>query len=148
MRKAYGCRIVAHPLDAAYLESGDSQVTGATWYGSRMRPLKVDVLIQKDPEIFQFEGDAIAAHHWPGHSPGSMVYTVQMEGKTVLFGQDVHGPIHPALHSDPEAYQASLRKLLELNADILCEGHYGVFKGKEAVKGFIQSFLRQQITQK
>jgi len=41
----------------------------------------------------------------------------------------------------PDAYQDSLKKMLELNADILCEGHYGVFKGKAAVREFISSFM-------
>jgi glyoxylase-like metal-dependent hydrolase (beta-lactamase superfamily II) len=29
LRDEYGCRIVAHELDAIYLESGDNRVTGA-----------------------------------------------------------------------------------------------------------------------
>lgn len=52
-----------------------------------------------------------------------------------------NGPIHPSLLSDPIAYQASLRKLLALNSDILCEGHFGIYRGKEAVRSFIQSFM-------
>jgi glyoxylase-like metal-dependent hydrolase (beta-lactamase superfamily II) len=83
----------------------------------------------------------ITAHHWPGHSPGSLVYTTQMDGKTVLFGQDVHGPLHPSLLSDQVAYQRSLKKLLSLDADILCEGHFGTYRGKEAVRKFIGSFV-------
>ncbi len=31
IRKAFGCKIVCHGLDAAYLERGDSEVTGASW---------------------------------------------------------------------------------------------------------------------
>jgi hypothetical protein len=34
-----------------------------------------------------------------------------------------------------------LKLLLTLEGDILCEGHYGVFKGKEEVADFIESFL-------
>ena len=33
VRNEFGCRIVAHELDAVYLESGDSEVTAASWYG-------------------------------------------------------------------------------------------------------------------
>ena len=33
VRKEYGCRIVAHVLDPFFLESGDSEVTAASWYG-------------------------------------------------------------------------------------------------------------------
>jgi hypothetical protein len=34
-----------------------------------------------------------------------------------------------------------LRLLLSLEADVLCEGHYGVIRGKEEVADFIESFL-------
>jgi hypothetical protein len=36
---------------------------------------------------------------------------------------------------------ASLRKLLALEADILCEGHFGVFVGRAAVAAFIERFV-------
>jgi glyoxylase-like metal-dependent hydrolase (beta-lactamase superfamily II) len=141
VRNAYGCRIVAHALDAVYLESGDSQVTAASWYGADMRPLSVDIKITGDAQSISIGEGHVAAYHWPGHSPGSLVYTTKMEDKTVLFGQDVHGPLDPSLLSDPEAYQTSLKKLLELDADILCEGHFGVYHGKRAVQRFIRSFM-------
>jgi glyoxylase-like metal-dependent hydrolase (beta-lactamase superfamily II) len=141
VRNEYGCRIVAHALDAVYLESGDSKVTAASWYGSRMQPLSIDVNIESDLQTIQIGQGYIQAHHWPGHSPGSLVYTTEMEGKKILFGQDVHGPLDPSLRSDPKAYQSSLRKILAFDADILCEGHFGVYRGKKAVQRFIRSFL-------
>ncbi|HID74228.1 MAG TPA: MBL fold metallo-hydrolase [Thermoplasmata archaeon] len=33
--------------------------------------------------------------HAPGHTPGSIVLTEEIAGRTVLFGQDVHGPLPP-----------------------------------------------------
>lgn len=56
--------------------------------------------------------------------------------------QDVHGPLHPSLLSSHEDYLASLQRLLELDADILCEGHFGIFRGKRAVWDFIRQFMR------
>ena len=141
VRNEYGCKIVCSTLDAVYLEGGDSEVTAASWYGSRMHPLTIDVKIEKDQQAIPVGDGRIIAHHWPGHSPGSMVYTTEIEGQRVLFGQDVHGPIHPSLLSGPIAYQSSLRKLLVLDADILCEGHFGIYRGKKAVRKFIQSFI-------
>ena len=141
VRKEYGCQIVSHALDAVYLERGDSEVTAASWYGSRMKPLPVDVKIEEDQQTISVGDGRITAHHWPGHSPGSMVYTTEIEGQRVLFGQDVHGPLHPSLLSDPVVYQASLQKLLAFDADILCEGHFGVYRGKKAIRSFIQSFM-------
>jgi glyoxylase-like metal-dependent hydrolase (beta-lactamase superfamily II) len=141
VRKEYGCKTVAHALDAVYLESGDSEVSAASWYGANMEPLTIDVKIENDPQTIKIGKGKIKAHHWPGHSPGSLVYTTKMDGKKVLFGQDVHGPLDPSLHSNAKAYQSSLRKILAFDADILCEGHYGVYRGKEAVQKFIRSFI-------
>ena len=141
IRKEYGCKIVAHALDAVYLESGDSEVTAASWYGSRMEPLPIDVKIENDHQTIKIGKKKIKAHHCPGHSPGSLVYTTKMDGQKVLFGQDVHGPLDPSLRSDAKAYQSSLRKILAFDADILCEGHYGIYRGKEAVQKFIRSFI-------
>ncbi len=59
----------------------------------------------------------------------------------VLFGQDIQRPIHPGLRSDTDKYQASLKKVLSLEADWLLEGHLGVYKGKKAVEGFIRAYL-------
>lgn len=141
LREDLSCRIIAHALDAAYLESGNSQVTAAAWYGARMEPLKIDVRIQGATKSFEIGGGRIEVIHWPGHSPGSVVLTTRLEDQLVLFGQDVHGPIHPALLSDEKSYQASLQKLLDLEADLLLEGHFGIYRGKEKVRKFIRSFL-------
>ena len=106
-----------------------------------MKPVSVDIKLSRSVQTIFLGSREITAIHVPGHSPGSVVYLVNSEGQKILFGQDVHGPIHPDLLSDPVAYQNSLQRLLDLNADILCEGHYGVFHGKESVRDFIGSFI-------
>lgn len=141
LRDQFGCRIVAHQEDAVFLEEGDSEVTAASWYGSRMKPLTVDHKIAGPSETIAVGGGRLQALHCPGHSPGSLVFTVEMAGEKVLFGQDVHGPLHPSLLSDHRAYRRSLQRMLDLEADILCEGHFGVIRGKEAVHRFIRSYL-------
>lgn len=142
VRRDFGCRIVAHRLDADFLEAGDSQVTAAAWYGERMAPLTIDMKLDQEQTTLPVGGGHLTALHWPGHSPGSVVYHVEVAGQRILFGQDVHGPIHPALRSDETQYQRSLEKLLALDADILLEGHFGVLRGKAAVQRFIRSYLR------
>ncbi|MGA9753899.1 MAG: hypothetical protein WBV23_02015, partial [Desulfobaccales bacterium] len=69
------------------------------------------------------------------------VYLTESQGLKILFAQDVHGPLHPDLRSDAEAYRRSLELLLSLAADVLCEGHYGIYRGKPAVAAFIRKFL-------
>ena len=141
LKKQYGCKIVAHQLDAAYLEAGDSQVTAASWYGTKMQPLVIDHKIEGLKEIFKVGKQKVTAFHCPGHSPGSLIYLVRLEDQKILFGQDVHGPLDPSLLSNREDYIRSLKFMMGLKADILCEGHFGVYRGAENINKFIQSFL-------
>lgn len=143
VRDAFGCRIIVHEKEAGFLERGDSAVTAANWYGSVMEPLTVDIRISGDRQRFAVGNGTITAHHCPGHSPGSVVYGAEIDGKRVLFGQDVHGPLHPSLLSDRNDYLRSLRRLLELDAEILCEGHFGIYRGRNDVRRFIGSFLQE-----
>lgn len=141
VRDQYGCRIVAHELDAAYLEGGDSAVTAANWYGARMTPLQIDIKINKKEERFQIGSGKLVAHHCPGHSPGSLVYLAELDSNLVLFGQDVHGPLDDAFLSNRDDYERSLKFLTGLHADILCEGHFGIYQGKNEVNRFIRTYL-------
>jgi glyoxylase-like metal-dependent hydrolase (beta-lactamase superfamily II) len=59
----------------------------------------------------------------------------------VLFGQDVHGPFAPAFGSDLAQWRNSMLRLLELQADVLAEGHYGVFRPAAEVSAFIREQL-------
>lgn len=141
IRDRTGCRIVAHAMDAPFLERGDNVVTAASWYGGRVAPFVVDITVSGDRETLEIGGRPLEAIHIPGHSPGSLAYLIESEGKRVLFAQDVHGPLAPTLLSSDIDYQRSLRLLRSLEADILCEGHYGVFEGRDEARRFIESFI-------
>lgn len=141
IREKTGCLVVAHELDAAFLEMGDPEVTAASWYGSVMDPTRIDIRVEEPRRVFSFGDTDITMYHTPGHSPGSAVLTMESDGEKVLFGQDVHGPLNEVLRSSRADYVESLEFLLSLEADILCEGHFGVYRGKEKVQRFIESFL-------
>lgn len=141
LKDQLNCRIVVHELDAQFIEEGDDTVTAAAWYGDIMPPVAVDMKIDGIEEEIPLPGKGIKAFHTPGHSPGSMVYVTESDGLKILFAQDVHGPLHPDLLSDAADYQQSLRHLISLEADVLCEGHFGVYEGKEAVRRFIECYL-------
>ena len=141
VRDEYGCRIVAHELDAIYLESGDNRVTGAAWYGAVLEPFSVDIKLQGQESTISIGSGAVKVIHCPGHSPGSVVYTTDIDGEVILFGQDVHGPIHSELLSDEKQYLNSLARLLNLNADILLEGHFGIIETKKEVREFIENCI-------
>lgn len=141
LRSATGARTVAHELDAEFIETADPEVTAASWYRARMEPVKVDVKVETAEARFDAGGTEITMFHTPGHSPGSSVLTMRSGGALVLFGQDVHGPLNDSLLSSRADYVRSLEFLLSLEADILCEGHFGVFSGRDKVRRFIESFL-------
>ena len=141
VRERSNCKVVMHELDAVFLEEGNENVTGAAWYGGSLKPMLVDIKLSGDRNVIGLGSRKIEAIHVPGHSPGSVVYVMESGGLKVLFGQDVHGPIHPSLLSDKEDYIHSLDRMISLEADILCEGHYGIIKGKKKVADFIRSFL-------
>ncbi|MBN1931231.1 MAG: MBL fold metallo-hydrolase [Desulfobacterales bacterium] len=136
------CKIVAHELDAAFLEEGNNTVTAANWYGSTIAPFMVDRKLKGSLESINLGERTIQAIHTPGHSPGSVVYLTESEGLKVLFAQDVHGPLDRSFMSVKKDYLKSLELLLSLEADILCEGHFGIYKGKKKVKNFIKQFLK------
>lgn len=137
------CRVVAHALDAPYIESGDPEYTAAAWYGKTLPPVKVDHAMEGDSEILQFSKGSLELIHTPGHTPGSIAVWLETDGKKVLFGQDIHGPFSPDFKSDINAWRKSMEHLLSLNADILCEGHFGVFLPAKSVRQYIQGYLDQ-----
>ncbi|MFX0003815.1 MAG: MBL fold metallo-hydrolase [Candidatus Hodarchaeota archaeon] len=132
----------AHELDAdAIEEEGHDKETAAKWYGVSYKPVKLTRRLKGELETLSFGIYEFQCIHTPGHTPGSISILLQTkENKKILFGQDLHGPIIPGV-SDYEDYQKSLRKLLELKADILCEGHFGVFQPASEVQRYIKQYI-------
>ena len=141
LRAKTGCKSVAHEITAEFIEAGDSEVTAAAWYGTHMDPVKIDIRVKGKESKFRIGDLDINFYHTPGHSPDSSVLTVESDGKLVLFGQDVHGPLNDTLRSNRKEYIEYLKFLLSLNSDILCEGHFGVYYGKKNIREFIESYL-------
>ncbi|HPS57421.1 MAG TPA: MBL fold metallo-hydrolase [Spirochaetota bacterium] len=137
-----GAKVIAHELDAVFIESADPVVTAASWYNTKMERVTVDIKIPGKKYSFTSGSTEFKVYHTPGHTPGSCVATIHSDGMLVLFGQDIHGPLHPDLKSDRKDYMESLAFIASLDAEILCEGHYGVITGRKKVREFIESFIR------
>ncbi|HPH55503.1 MAG TPA: MBL fold metallo-hydrolase [Smithella sp.] len=142
-KKQYGAKILIHELDAPAVEKGDSRKTAANWYGTTFPPTAVDRKLKGEHEILTFGGEELHCLHTPGHTPGSISLYLDRAGKRVLFGQDIHGPFHKDFDSDIDIWKKSMRKLLDLNADILCEGHFGIFDSKERTRSYIEGYLEE-----
>ena len=141
-RTNFGCKILIHELDAGAVEDGDPVRTAASCYGTHFPPMPVDRKLKGDQEILAFGNEELHCLHTPGHTPGSMSIYVDRGGKRVLFGQDIHGPFLDIFGSDINRWKQSMAKLLALDADILCEGHFGIFQPKEHVRKYIERYLR------
>ena len=142
-REKYGAELVIHDLDAKALETGDSARTAADWYGATFPPTKIDRKLTGAEEILSFSPEELHCLHTPGHTPGSISVYLDRDGQRVLFGQDIHGPFNRAFGSDLSAWRKSMQALLALDADILCEGHFGVYSPKSRVRAYIEHYLEE-----
>ncbi len=140
-RKDYGCKIVAHSADARAIEEGDISMTGADLYGMQFPSTRLDQILEGEEMRFDFERGSLKGLHTPGHTPGSISLYCD-RGVRILFGQDIHGPFMARFGSDINQWRISMEKLLKLDADILCEGHFGIYRTKEAVREYIMEYIR------
>ena len=136
-RERFGARVIAHELEVNAIETGRG--TGAEYYGMVYHPCKVDVKLNKEEEILSYGEYDFNVIHIPGHTPGGIAVYVDM-GKRLLFGQDIHGPYF-LRGSDATQAKLSLQKLIDLEADILCEGHFGIYQPAGEVKRYIEGYL-------
>jgi len=142
-KKRFGSRIVMHEIDAEAVERGDSRMTAAYWYGVNFAPLVVDVRLTKEKEKLTFRDQEIVCLHTPGHTPGSISVYLDRGGERILFGQDIHGPFLAEFGANMSHWQKSMEKLLALKADILCEGHFGVYQPNEKVTEYIERYMEE-----
>lgn len=143
LRQRFGCRLIIHDLDADVIERGDPSSTAAELYGTTFPPTQIDTRLIGEQGSLKFGTEEIHWLHTPGHTPGSLSLYCDRGGKRILFGQDIHGPFLSSFGSDIDEWKRSMKRLLDLKADILCEGHFGIFSSKERVKSYITGHLNQ-----
>ena len=141
MRRLTGCQVLIHQGDEETLSRGDSERSAAHWYGLELEPAPPDITLCGGENISLGGQKSLRIVHTPGHTPGSIAAWGLMDGQKILFGQDIHGPFAPGFGSDMSQWRRSMQTLLDLDADILAEGHYGVFKPAPQVASFIKSQL-------
>jgi glyoxylase-like metal-dependent hydrolase (beta-lactamase superfamily II) len=143
IKKRFGSKIYIHKLDAPPLETGDPVLTAANWYQTKFPPTEVDVKFSSPEEILEIGDQKLICLHTPGHTPGSICIYLDKYGKRILFAQDLHGPLIDEFGSNLGDWDCSTQKLLSIDADILCEGHFGIYKTKKDVKNYIHFYRRQ-----
>jgi glyoxylase-like metal-dependent hydrolase (beta-lactamase superfamily II) len=138
-RKEFGVQIIAHELDADAIEGRGGVAAEA--YRVTYIPCDVDLRIKGAEETLKLGNYELNVIHIPGHTPGSIAAYVDIDKQRVLFGQDIHGPYYPEWGADPSLARLSLQKLIDLQADILCEGHFGIYQPASEVKRYIQQYV-------
>jgi glyoxylase-like metal-dependent hydrolase (beta-lactamase superfamily II) len=142
LRERLGCRLVMHELDAEIVERGDNRLTAAFCFDTVFQPLLIDVRLTGREGKVTFGDHAVSFIHIPGHTPGSIALYIDNGGKRVLFGQDISAPLLDDFDCDKAAWRRSMEKLLALKADVLCDGHSGVYQPARSVAAYIRHFLR------
>lgn len=143
LKRQYGVRIIMHELDAAVVEKGDAKMTAAHWYGVPFAPLKIDRRLSGKEERLVLGGQEVVFLHTPGHTPGSISVYLDKGGKRILFGQDIHGPFMAEFGSNLDHWQTSMENLLDLKADVLCEGHFGIYRPSKRVTDYIERYIEE-----
>jgi glyoxylase-like metal-dependent hydrolase (beta-lactamase superfamily II) len=135
------CQVLAHEDDADAIEEGDGRRTAARAYGVNSPQIDVTRRIPADGGVLDYGMAHIVAIHTPGHTPGSLTLQMTVEGRTLLFAQDVHGPFYRDFGSDIDAWRRSMERLIAIGPDILLEGHYGIIQPRGPAIEFIREML-------
>lgn len=144
MKSSYlvNARIIAHEYAAKIIRSEDPIRSAANWYQTKLNSTDIDIEILQPYDIALTGGD-FKVIPTPGHTPGSVVGLLDINNsqKRVIFGQDIHGPFMPEWESDMRQWMKSMQIILNYAPDYLCEGHFGIIRGRENVKQFIRSYM-------
>lgn len=143
LQKRLGAQVIAHEMELPAIQDGLPQLTAAAWYGVEYRKVKVDCVLKGEQASISLGNLNLICLHTPGHTPGGIsVYVDSPEGR-VLFGQDIHGPFNQEWGSDLKKWRLSMAKLIALQADILCEGHFGIYRPAVKVRQYIEDYLER-----
>lgn len=127
-----GAKICAGDGDAQGIELGDDRTIAYT-YSMEFPPCQVDEILS-DQQKISFGGLTFECIHVPGHSQGSMAYSVRVDGKSILFTGDFIQAKENAQVAklgfsggedyDPQAYLNSLNRIRRLRPEIVLGGHH------------------------
>lgn len=141
--KSLGSKVVCHHKELEAITTGNPKLTAAWYYGVVYKPVDVDIILTEEEQEIPVGELALQCPLTPGHTPGGISPYVDTGGKRILFGQDIHGPFDSSWGSNMKDWFASMEKLLALKADILCEGHFGIYSPAEEVARYIQAYINR-----
>jgi glyoxylase-like metal-dependent hydrolase (beta-lactamase superfamily II) len=135
LQRATGARVVGSEAELGLLAAGDDAALGldaarrnGTYPADYRYPHFEGGVALADGQTFEVGGLQLTALVVPGHSPGSVCYVLDANGRRVLFAGDTvfsggFVSVINAPGSDPAAYRHHLPRLGGLDVDALCSGH-------------------------
>ncbi len=143
LQKRLGAQVIAHEIELPAIQDGLPRLTAAAWYGLEYQKVKVDCVLKGEQTSISLGNLNLICLHTPGHTPGGISVYVDSPAGRVLFGQDIHGPFNQEWGSDLKKWRSSMAKLIALQADILCEGHFGIYRPAVKVRQYIENYLER-----
>jgi glyoxylase-like metal-dependent hydrolase (beta-lactamase superfamily II) len=132
----------AHELDAGQIEEKQDHESIEEFYpGYDYDNIEISRRI-RDNEILKLGQFEIKCIHTPGHSPGAMVYLVEMDELKVLFAGDIGGSTLRIYGGNHDDYIDSMQKIIDLNVDILCDGHEGAIKPAKKASNYVRGYMK------
>lgn len=131
-----------HELDAGRIEQKvDRDIIEELVPGYDYEPVRISKKLI-DKEVLAFGRTIIKCIHTPGHSPGASAYLLESDESRIVFAGDIGGTALRLYGGDIDDYRASMQRLIDLNADILCDGHEGNIAPKKKVSRYIRDFIK------
>ncbi len=131
--------IVAMEPDAMAIRHGNEDYTASKMLGVPFKPCPVGISLEKEYYELRVGSGIVELYRTPGHTAGSMSILVEVAGGRVLFGGDCDGVLCSKWNSDEKDWRRSIEKILSMEFDILCMGHwYKVNRGREILEKLLE----------
>jgi len=139
-----GCKdlIKLNPRMRFYIHIKDDEVTELIINKDQTINFKLTDLFREKITNLKLGPYTFKSIHIPGHTPGGMAFLSTINKHDVLFVGDICGGCIQSIGGNYEDFKRSLHKLLEIKADILCDGHMNVIQPSDKVSNYIEGCLK------
>ncbi len=140
LQKHFGCPVYVHELDMPYV-TGEAKLSFGGVLGRAAKLLELFSRSKVPEDVRGVSETPLEVLHFPGHTPGSIGIAVgrvlvcgdlvRKGRKHLIFGGEVPKLSPPAFCNDFAAYLDSVKKVAEMEFDLLLPGHGGrITKGE------------------
>lgn len=155
MKEITGAKVAIHPADADFIR-GKAKHVGGTFMNTMIKLLQTIYRSKPvEPDILLEDCDLIGGYrviHTPGHSPGS-ICLYNLENKAIFVGDNLQykdGKLQSPgeqLILEPEKYKESMKKLSELDIEVILTGHTKAVTsgGSELLREFVDGLSYNEI---